>query len=108
MLNAKGAPLKPPQLPTSAAALGQQQQQPLLPPSSPNGAFLEVQEQGLGAGLPLNPGASLSLPVKVLVGKPPANSFDSSTVQVSMEACSMLCAQRFTLVCGVQSHTCVS
>lgn len=93
VLNAKGAVLKPPpQLASttslSAAGTGtgqqQQQHQALLPPPSLSGAYLEVNEQGLAAGLPLNPGASLSLPVTVVVGKPPGlgTMFDASQLQV--------------------------
>jgi hypothetical protein len=44
---------------------------------------LEVLDQGLPAGLPLRPGASLALPVRVVVGKPPG-SYDASTLQVRM------------------------
>lgn len=43
---------------------------------------MEVGEQVLAAGLPLNPGGSLSLPVAVTVGKPPGDAFDAVMLQV--------------------------
>jgi hypothetical protein len=85
VLNAKGAVLKPPVAMSTAAAAGsgqQQQQQALLHPPGLTGAYLEVLDQGLAAALPLNPGASASLPVTVVVGKPPGSMYDASTVQV--------------------------
>eukprot|EP00775_Hariotina_reticulata_P012262 gene12262-12400_t len=39
------------------------------------------QDQGLVAGLPLNPGCSLSLPVSVMVGRPPGDAFDAVGLQ---------------------------
>lgn len=80
VLNAKGAVLKP--VSNTAGSTGQQQQPGILPPPSLSGAYLEVQEQALSAGLPLNPGASLSLPVTVVVGKPHGNMFDACTLKV--------------------------
>jgi hypothetical protein len=74
-LDAKGSVQKPASItPTGAPGA-------LLPPPSLSGAYLEVQDQGLAAGLPLNPGASLALPVRVVVGKP-QGSYDGSTLQV--------------------------
>lgn len=75
-LDAKGAVQKPMSIPTGPP--GAQ-----LPPPSLTGAYLEVQDQGLASGLPLNPGANLALPVKVVVGKPPG-SYDASTLQVRL------------------------
>jgi hypothetical protein len=88
VLNAKGTVLKPPAA-MSAAAAGaagqqQQQQQALLHPPGLTGAYLEVLDQGLAAALPLNPGASASLPVTVVVGKPPGSMYEASTVQVCL------------------------
>jgi hypothetical protein len=59
----------------------------LVPPlPSLSGAFMEVQEQGLPCGLPLAPGASLSLPVSLTVGKPPGGLFEAFTLQVHRAA----------------------
>ena len=70
-LDAKGAVQRAPAIPPGVAG----------PPPSLTGAYLEVLDQGLAAGLPLQPGASLALPVSVVVGKPPG-SYDASTMQV--------------------------
>lgn len=70
-LDAKGAVQRAPSVQIGAAG----------PPPSLTGAYLEVSDQGLAAGLPLQPGASLSSPVTVVVGKPPG-SYDASTMQV--------------------------
>lgn len=78
-LDAKGAVQKPASIPTGAPGA-------LLPPPSLSGAHLEVLEQGLAAGLPLNPGTSLALPVRVVVGKP-QGSYDGSTLQVCVCRC---------------------
>jgi len=104
VLNAKGAVLK--SVSNTAGSTGQQQQQQqpgILPPPSLSGAYLEVQEQGLSAGLPLNPGASLSLPVTVVVGKPRGNMFDACTLQVWLSTASVL--DRRTHPHGSQSAT---
>jgi len=88
VLNAKGQVLKPLLGPAQAAAAAagsaqQQQQQLLQLPFSFSGAHMEVhQEQGLAAALPLNPGCSLSLPVTVMVGRPPGDAFDAVGLQV--------------------------
>lgn len=78
VLNAKGIVIKP--LSPAPAAVSNQQQQQL--PSSFSGAHMEVGEQVLAAGLPLNPGGSVSLPVAVTVGKPPGDAFDAVMLQV--------------------------
>jgi hypothetical protein len=82
VLNAKGLVIKPLSPAPAAAASSTQQQQQLQLPSSFSGAHMEVGEQVLAAGLPLNPGASLSLPVAVTVGKPPGDAFDAVMLQV--------------------------
>jgi hypothetical protein len=87
VLNAKGIVIKPLSPAPAAASNNQQQQQKQQQqqqqlPSSFSGAHMEVGEQVLAAGLPLNPGASASLPVAVTVGKPPGDAFDAVMLQV--------------------------
>jgi hypothetical protein len=83
VLNAKGIVIKPlSPAPAAAAASNNQQQQQQQLPSSFSGAHMEVGEQVLAAGLPLNPGGSVSLPVAVTVGKPPGDAFDAVMLQV--------------------------
>jgi hypothetical protein len=84
VLNAKGIVIKPLSPAPAAAAANKQQQQQQLP-SSFSGAHMEVGEQVLAAGLPLNPGASVSLPVAVTVGKPPGDAFDAVMLQVGAQ-----------------------
>jgi hypothetical protein len=96
-LDAKGAVQKGP---TITGPPGAQLPSPIL-----TGAVLEVDAQGLHAGLPLGPGASLALPVRVVVGKPPG-SYDASTLQVRGELVGWRSPQSLLLHSGIPTCEC--